>query len=174
MLTGSLSGEIMMRFWSDVFLHQQLASTTSDPGENFLHQQLWSWRNKVFRTFVLQYRILIENTVQALMMAFHKIKVLCSYWYLIDFWWLFDDCWSFDSSFDLLFHDYLMIIRSKLLWAFGDHRIIWWWFFRNYFDYLMIIEIFEFWLFFIIRRLFDDYLFSIICDYLVIIWFPRQ
>ena len=70
-----------MNFWSEVLLHQQLASTTSDPGENFLHQQLWSWRNKLFRTFVLQDRKLIENTVQAFMMAFHNTKVLSSCWF---------------------------------------------------------------------------------------------
>ena len=35
-----------------------------------------SWRNKVLKTFVVQYRRMIENTVQALTTAFHNTKVL--------------------------------------------------------------------------------------------------
>ena len=74
---------IQDRFWKSLtdgnFEGLENGRFTNFWRDAILHQQLWSLRNKVFRTFVLQNRMLIENTVQELMTAFHNTQVLSSW-----------------------------------------------------------------------------------------------
>ena len=94
-------------------------------------------------------------------------------WWLFDWLFHFTYLWLYDLTY-LTNWDYLMI-AWLLIWPnFFDYlMIIWWLFVLNHLDYLMIDYSFSI-ILIILLFFFYNYSFSIIRDYLMILWFPRQ